>query len=140
MRLTISGTLAVLFVSILSAGCALRAPEVAPLSDNPAVLSLLDQAKTNIAQNRPDNAGAELERALRIEPQNAALWSELARVRLLQWQPEQAANLAAKSNALAGNNRGLRAQNWRLIAQARTALGDNAGADDAMRRAADNEK
>src|SRR3954468_96652 len=75
-----------------------------PVSDKGAVIALFDNAKTDAASGKLDTAAASLERALRIEPHNPALWHELARLRLQQRQPEQAASLAAKSNGLAGNN------------------------------------
>jgi predicted Zn-dependent protease len=80
-------------------------------------------------------AGASLERALRIEPRNPVLWQELARVRLDQGQYRQAENLAAKSNALAGDDKRLRPENWRIIGQARGLLGDVQGAQAAFERA-----
>jgi hypothetical protein len=63
------------------------------------------------------------------------LWQELARVRLGQGQYRQAENLAAKSNALAGDAKGLRAENWRIIGQARSRRGDLQGAQAAFERA-----
>ena len=84
-----------------------------------------------------DGAQVSLERALRIAPEDAALWHELARVRMAQRKPDLVTQLAAKSNALAHpQDRTLLAGNWRLIATARRALGDSAGARDAERRAA----
>lgn len=134
-------TTTTLTIVLLLTACATTAPGTAPpASENGAVLDLLDTAKSEMAQGRFEPAGASLERALRIEPQNAVLWAELAQVRLQQGQMEQAANLATKSNALAGANRALRAQNWRLIAQVRMQRGDSAGAEDALRKAAVNEE
>ncbi|HVL35497.1 MAG TPA: tetratricopeptide repeat protein, partial [Burkholderiales bacterium] len=66
-------------------------------------------------------AGASLERALRIEPRNPRLWHELARVRLAQGQFAQAEHLAARSNSFAAGDGTLRAQNDKLIAEARAA-------------------
>lgn len=48
-------------------------------------------------------ASATLERALRIEPSAPELWLELARVRLLEGNIEQARQLAGKARSLAGN-------------------------------------
>jgi cytochrome c-type biogenesis protein CcmH/NrfG len=72
---------------------------------------------------------------LRIEPRNPALWQELAHVRLEQGKYQQAENLAAKSNALAGDNKHLSAENWRIIGQARSQQGDYQGAQAAFERA-----
>lgn len=122
---------------LLLAGCSALQPPAppAPTSRNSAVLALLDQAQAQAAAGQAPAAGASLERALRIEPRNPALWSELARLRLGQGQYRQAQNLAAKSNALAGGDRYLRAENWRIIGQAREKLGDARGAQAAFARA-----
>lgn len=125
------------------AGCSLlppSAPSPQPpcppqASDSPAVLALLEQAQGHAAAGQPATAGATLERALRIEPRNPYLWQELARVRLGQGQYQQAENLAAKSNALAGGDQGLRAENWQIIGQARLKRGDRRGAEAAFHQA-----
>ena len=60
-------------------------------------------------------------RAIRIEPQNGALWHELARVRFQQGSYEQAMQLANRSNALLAADSTLRARNDELINAAREA-------------------
>jgi len=80
-------------------------------------------------------AAATLERALRIQPQDARLWNRLARVRMEQGLHSQAANLAARSNALAGDQSDLKRDNWSIIATARRQAGDMAGAAEAERQA-----
>lgn len=115
--------------------CAIAPSEDAAPSDNAAVRKLLETAQKHTDQAQYNDAAATLERALRIEPRNAALWQALARVRLQQGQPEQAASLAVKSNALAETDR-VRAGNWRLIGEAALARGDTAGADQAFKKAA----
>ncbi|MFC1684171.1 tetratricopeptide repeat protein [Pseudomonadota bacterium] len=96
------------------------------------------QQKANEQQQAGDLVGAasNLERALRIEPRNAHLWNQLAHVRLSQQQFGQAADLAAKSNSLAGADRWLRRDNWQLIAKARRQTGDLGGARTAEQKAA----
>lgn len=112
------------------------AAEPAPArSDNSAVVALLEAARRDTAIGRLDAAAATLERALRIEPRNASLWTQLAQVRLHQGQAPQAIQLATKSNALAGANYTLRADNWRVIGEARTSQGDHAGAEAAFAKA-----
>jgi tetratricopeptide (TPR) repeat protein len=126
--------IAVLFL----AGCAALQPVAPPppeRSSNTAVVALLNKAQDQAAAGQTDAAAANLERALRIEPRNPALWQELARVRLEQGQYRQAENLAAKSNALSGGNRHLRAENWRIIGEARSRRGDLQGARAAFERA-----
>ena len=84
-----------------------------------------------------DAAVVSLERALRISPGDAVLWHRLARVRSAQGQHGLVTQMAAKSNALAASNdMALRADNWRLIAQAKRAQGDLQGARAAEQRAA----
>src|SRR6266704_2919492 len=104
------------------------APESAARTETIAIASLLDGA-------RAATAAASLERALRIEPRNPRLWQELARVRLKQGDYAQAESTAARSNSWAGGDGGLRAENWRLIAQAREARGDAEGARAALEAA-----
>jgi cytochrome c-type biogenesis protein CcmH/NrfG len=114
------------------------APETAPPSartENPAVAGLLDAARADVASGRLPNAAASLERALRIEPRNPRLWAELARVRFKQGDYAQAESTARRSNSWAGSDNALRAENWRLIAQAREARGDGEGARSALEQA-----
>ena|SRR5437762_5558246 len=109
-------------------------------SDNDAIVTLVQSAREDAAAGRLDTARDRLERALRIEPRNPLLWHELARVSLYQGQPDQAVQLANKSNSFVGKNTTLRASNWRLIGQARTQSGDQDGAESAFDRAAQIER
>ena len=99
------------------------------------VVALLDTARTQHAAGDTQAAVVSVERALRIEPRNALLWNRLARLRLQQKRPGLAAQLAAKSNALAGDDRRLKRDNWSVIAAARRMQGDSSGARAAQRRA-----
>ena len=124
-----------LVANTLIAGCALApvaTPALEPESENNAVLALINSARNDSNAGKPDSASATLERALRIEPRNPVLWHELARMRLQQGLPDQAASLAAKSNAWAGKNRGLQAANWHIISRARSQRGDFFGAQQAL--------
>ena len=135
------------FLAVVIGGCALvqqpapvSAPAPAPASpaartENAAIAGLLDSARADAASGRLANAAASLERALRIEPRNPRLWQELARVRLKQGEYAQAESTAARSNSWAGEDSSLRAENWRLIARAREARGDAAGARAALETA-----
>ena len=126
-----------LAAGLLLAGCAVPRPDaqLPAASSNTAVVALLDQAQAQTSAGQLESARASLERALRIEPRNPAVWQELAHVRLEQGKYQQAENLAAKSNALAGNSPHLRAENWRIIGQARSRRGDYQGAQEAFERA-----
>ena len=100
-----------------------------------AIAGLMDNARAEAATGNLAGAAAALERALRIEPRNPRLWHELARVRLKQSQFAQAESVAARSNSWAGDDKALRAENWRLIAESRRARGDLEGAKAALEQA-----
>ncbi len=101
----------------------------------PAADSLANQAEGQRQMGDFVGAAATLERALRIQPQDAYLWNRLARVRMEQGMYAQAGNLAARSNALAGSQSQLKQDNWGIIAGARRASGDADGALEAERKA-----
>jgi tetratricopeptide (TPR) repeat protein len=103
--------------------------------ESTAVASLMDSARADTGSGRLVNAAATLERALRIEPRNPRLWSELARVRFQQRDYAQAESTALRSESWAGKDNLLRADNWRLIAAARDARGDATGAQQAREAA-----
>ncbi|MGK0673198.1 MAG: tetratricopeptide repeat protein [Halothiobacillaceae bacterium] len=88
-------------------------------SGSPAVMALTKRADEEMRANDLVAAAATLERALRIDPNNAGLWSRLAEVRLRQGDKVQAEQLALKSNGLAAGNPALKARNDQIIAQAR---------------------
>jgi Tfp pilus assembly protein PilF len=91
----------------------------APSRSNTAVAAILLDVQSAIQRGQYNIASAQLERALRIEPANPHIWHYLAKVRLNQGRYGQAANLAAKSNALARGDQELRAQNQQIIEMAR---------------------
>ncbi|MCL7744425.1 tetratricopeptide repeat protein [Guyparkeria hydrothermalis] len=108
--------------------------EQQPSKTSPAVLALVTQADQR--RRAGDLAGAQstLERAVQIEPTNARLWLDLAQVRLAQNQPAQAEQLALRAVEHAADTETLSAA-WSLVAKARRALGDEAGAREAEERA-----
>lgn len=105
-------------------------------SVNPAVVSLLNTANAQSRSGDYARAAATLERAIAIEPANAWLWHRLAVTRLNEGRLEQAAGLAAKSNALPGADRALQAGNWKVIAEVRRRQGDAGAAAAAESKAA----
>jgi predicted Zn-dependent protease len=107
------------------------------MSGNKAIIALLDRSQLDNKAGNREAAGASLERALRIEPRNAWVWLELAQLRLAQGQYAQAITLARKSISFAGRERRLQALNWQVIGNARVALGDSAGAEQAFKLAAE---
>lgn len=111
------------------------APSLKP-QYSPAAEALVEAADQAQKEGDLDYAVVALERALRIEPRNPWLWNRLARVRLSQGRYAEAADLAAKSNALAGSDKPLKRNNWQLVAQAKRASGDAGGARAAEAQAA----
>ncbi len=120
-----------LAIVVVLAGCATPSappPASLPGSNPKAVHSLLEIARSDAAAGRFGNAAASMERAIRLDPRNARLWQELARLRLQQGEFVQAEHVALRSNALTRADWGLRVENWNIIAQARDARGDAQGA------------
>jgi tetratricopeptide (TPR) repeat protein len=99
---------------------------------SPAVVSLLEQARTATQQGDVQRAEVLLERTVRIDPKNAILWNYLAKIRLQQGRFNEAAGLAQKSNVLAKGDKKLQIDNWRIIAHARHRNGDLAGSREAQ--------
>ena len=91
-----------------------------------AVLALLSQARQASQKGSLSTAESHLERALRIEPRNPALWLYMAKLRLYANKNKEAINLAKKalalssSGALAGGQKSqsLRSDCWQVIAHA----------------------
>jgi predicted Zn-dependent protease len=98
---------------------------------NPAVLEIWQKAEQARKSGDLETAAMQLERALRIEPNDAYMWSRLAEVQLMQQNANQAENLAAKSNAMSLDNPLLNYRNWLIIAKARVLRGDDIGAQEA---------
>lgn len=96
------------------------------------VISLVKAARAALQQGRTDQAGASLERALRIEPRNAWVYQGLSQLHIVTQQAEQAESEAKKSTSLGKRNPYLDVENWRLIAEARKLRGDAAGANAAL--------
>lgn len=138
----------IVFIFVL-AGCAAPTtqPTVALPGEDPdktvmpdrgtsnAVISLLEKARDATREGDYQRAEVLLERTVRIEPRNASLWHYLAKLRLHQTRYNEAIGLAQKSNNLAHTNNHLKADNWRIIAHARSQLGDMAGAQAAQSEA-----
>ena len=109
-----------------------------PVDSTSAVESLLNDAKTYYEMKQFEQAAALLERALRIEPRNPILWHNLAGIRLAQEDWKRAANLATKSNTLAGsdnNYKELRLRNWVIVTRACEGMNDFNCAQEARNRA-----
>lgn len=98
-----------------------------------AVVALVDRAERQVRAGHLESAAASLERALRIDPDDASLWQRLARLRLRQGEYRQGEQLARRSLLAAGSDRAAAAAAWRIIAAALRGEGD---ADGARRAAA----
>jgi Tfp pilus assembly protein PilF len=81
-----------------------------PISSYQAVVQLVNDAQVHIKQNQPEKAKGSLERALRIEPNNAYIWFELAKVNRAQGNDREASSLALKAKSLSAGNTRLRQQ------------------------------
>lgn len=96
------------------------APAAAPVAPVAAVASLVAAANQMYAAGQYAKAASALERALRISPRDGALWHELARVRLAEGDLAQAAELAARSDALAAGDADLNWRNGEILRAARS--------------------
>jgi hypothetical protein len=114
-----------------------RPPAVAPRQFRlgPATTALVAQAHRQASGGDYGQADATLERAVRIEPDNPLVWTELGRVRLGESNPVQADALGHKALTLATGDPAAQASAWRLIADSARARGRTVDAYDADRRA-----
>jgi Flp pilus assembly protein TadD len=101
-----------------------------------AASALVGQARTQASAGEYAAAGATLERALRIEPDNPLLWVELGRVQMGEGNAAQADSMGRKALALATGDPSAQASAWRLIADSLHARGRTADALEAEQRAA----
>jgi Flp pilus assembly protein TadD len=107
----------------------------APQESAAPVAALISQAREAQRTGRLEQAAANVERALRIDPSDALAWQLLAAIRLAQGEAGQAEVVAARSNDLAAGDRALQRDNWLIIAEARRLQGDAEGAQAATRHA-----
>jgi len=88
-----------------------------PPPSRQAVLELLAQSKSAIDQYNYNEAESLLSRALRIEPDNAWLWHNMAVLKFYQQDYQQAIQQALKSNNLQKNSPQLKINNEKVIKQ-----------------------
>lgn len=100
-----------------------------------AVIELVADARDASRSGDYDQAAAYLERAVRISPDLAPLWQNLAVVRFQQGDYAQAEQMARRSIRLADGDRALQRRNWQLIEASRVERGDEEGAREARRQA-----
>jgi len=91
-------------------------PAARPQSDaSGASGALLEQSRAQRAAGSLPAARASLERALRLDPNNAVLWLELGELELQTGNTAQAAEMARKALTLAGRDTRLTARAERLL-------------------------
>ena len=105
-------------------------PELSPVAH-----ALLTQAQSQQAEGDALGAASTLERAVRIEPRNPTLWTELARLRLATGEAPAAESLARKAVALSSGNPHAASEAWRVVADSLKAQRRNAEAREAEARA-----
>ncbi len=86
-----------------------------PLTRISATAVLLEQSRAERSAGTYAEATASIERALRIEPNNALLWIELGEIKLADGDAEQAEMIARKALTLAGNDRSIESRAFLLI-------------------------
>lgn len=109
-------------------------PRAASEQSGPAVLALLAQADAELRAGANARAIAKLENALRIESRNPFVWQRLAQANLQEGRADQAEALALRSISLARGNPWVAMESWKLVAEARQARGDPAGAQAALEK------
>lgn len=97
-------------------------------------LALLQQSERSADRGDLAGAIAYVERAIRLSPQDAELWLRLAGLQLSAEHPATAEGLAQKAIALAGDEVEQQRRGWMLVAAAREAQGDSAGAEQIRER------
>ncbi len=100
----------------------------------PVVVALIDSARLDVERGALDQASDSLERALRIAPTDATIWSRLARLRLRQEAYQQAVQFALRSNSMSRDTV-LRRYNFGILEKAYRGMGDTQRADDARHQA-----
>ncbi|MCB1745758.1 MAG: tetratricopeptide repeat protein [Gammaproteobacteria bacterium] len=113
---------------------ALAKPAEAPVPRDAATSSLLAAAMQAASRNDWDRAQAALERAVKLAPQDADLWRQLAYTHYRRGDQEQALQTAQRALSLPGAA-AEQARTWALIADIQTARGDADAAAAARARA-----
>lgn len=86
---------------------------VPPVS--PASQALINESRSHAAAGRYPQAAASIERAIRIEPRQPALWLELGNIRLKEGDYAQAESLGRKALSLSAGDAALSARAQQLI-------------------------
>ncbi len=103
---------------------------------SPAVIALLETARTDSSSGDLRTAQSRLERALRIAPRDPEVYIQLADVQRRQGQFLQAEQVALKGVSVAAGQPGPLKRLWQLIAKIRQEGGNAQGAKEARAKAA----
>lgn len=105
-------------------------PQAPPprVSPDAATLALLQQSERAAESGSLDQALSYAERAVRIDPRRADLWTRLATLELRRGDPDTAIRYASKAVSLAAERPDWQREAWLVIADAREAQGDMASA------------
>ncbi|WP_417535011.1 tetratricopeptide repeat protein [Marinobacterium stanieri] len=103
---------------------------------SPAVIALLETARTDSGKGDLRMAQSRLERALRIAPRDPEVYIQLADVQRRQGQFLQAEQVALKGVSVAAGQSGALKRLWQLIAEIRQEGGNAQGAKEARDKAA----
>ena len=102
---------------------------------SPAVLALVSEAERSSASGDLESAVVTIERALRIDSRNPTLTYKLAAIRLKQFKPRLAEDLAKKAALLSADDKALKKKSWLLISEARRQQKNYHGAKEARLKA-----
>lgn len=108
-------------------------PAPRPSSDG-ATLALLNQSERAAENGALNEALSYAERAVRIEPRRADLWTHLATLELQNEHPGTAIRYAKKALSLATDRPDWTRDAWLVIAEAKEAMGQNAEAAEIRER------
>lgn len=158
-RLSTAPVLTIVLVAVLAAGCAAKyppsgqplppatqpgpeapgampgaepgaTPREHPAEDARApTLALLRQSERSADDGDLDSAIAYVERAIRLNSRDPALWLRLARLQLAADRPAAAEQLAHKALALTASDDTRQREAWLLVADALEAQGDDEAAE-----------
>jgi hypothetical protein len=94
-----------------------------PKPESSVTLALQSESERAAAAGDLPKAIQILERAIRIQPDKAELWLDLARLHLKEGNPAQAEQFARKALLFTGQRYDLEQQAWVIIADAKAAKG-----------------
>jgi len=94
-----------------------------PKPQSTVTLALQDESERAAAAGDLPKAIQIIERAIRIQPDKAELWLDLARLHLKEGNPAQAEQFARKALLFTGQRYDLEQQAWVIIADAKAAKG-----------------